>query len=389
MIQIDALPVSKPANQETLRDYICPNPSILPKIIFTVTNDLNYDQRMHRIAGSMVVDGYEVLLVGRTRKGSIPVSEKNFRQRRLSCFFSGGFLFYGEYNLRLFFFLLFQRADIICAIDLDTILPVYFVTAIKQQKRVYDAHELFTEQKEVLTRKSIHRFWLAVERFSVPKFTKGYTVNGFIRDELMRRYKVNYAIVRNLPRLTVLPVTINRTEKWILYQGAVNEGRCFETLIPAMKDVKARLIVCGQGNFLDQAIELTKKLQLEEKILFKGPVVPEELVKITPAAYIGITLFDSKGMNQYQSLANRFFDYTMAGIPQVCVNYPEYAAINEHYQVMYPVNDTDPATLAAALNNLLSDDVLYEELRLNCLKARTILNWETEEKFLLDFYKFL
>jgi glycosyltransferase involved in cell wall biosynthesis len=364
-------------------------PFILPKIIFTVTNDLSYDQRMHRIAGSLAADGYRVLLVGRTRKGSIPLTEKKFSQRRLSCFFSKGFLFYAEYNLRLFFFLLFQKADIICAIDLDTILPVYLATAIKQQKRVYDAHELFTEQKEVLTRKSIHCFWLAVERFTVPKFKKGYTVNGFIRDELMRRYKVNYAVVRNMPRLTVLPVTIERTEKWILYQGAVNEGRCFETLIPAMKDVRARLVAYGQGNFLDQAVALTQKLQLEQKILFKGPVVPEELVKITPTAYIGITLFESNGMNQYQSLANRFFDYTMAGIPQVCVNYPEYAAINEQYQVMYPVKDTEPATLAAALNNLLSNDVLYEELRLNCLKARTVLNWETEKKFLLDFYKLL
>ncbi len=359
----------------------------MPGIIFTVTNDLTYDQRMHRIAGSLAAQGYKVLLVGRKLKGSVPLIDKPFLQKRLPCFFSSGFLFYKEYNVRLFFFLLFQKADIICAIDLDTILPVYFVTAIKGQKRVYDAHELFTEQKEVITRSFVHAFWLGVERFAVPKFKPGYTVNDFIAGELLRRYGVQYKVIRNLPLLTVLPIDVTPKEKWILYQGSVNEGRCFETLVPAMKEVNAKLVICGKGNFYEQAVELVRQNQLETKIEFRGYVTPEELVKLTPTAYIGLTLFESKGMNQYHSLANRFFDYTMAGIPQVCVNYPEYAAINDQYQVAYLIDDTEPATIAKAFNNLLSDNVLYEQLRLNCLKARTFLNWENEQQTLLDFYK--
>jgi glycosyltransferase involved in cell wall biosynthesis len=361
----------------------------LPKIIFTVTNDLTYDQRMNRIAGTMGEAGYEVLLVGRKRKASVELVEQAFKQERLGCFFEKGFLFYTEYNLRLFFFLLFQKAEIICAIDLDTILPVYFATVIKKTKRVYDAHELFTEQKEVLTRPFIHFLWLAVERFAVPKFRSGYTVNGFISEELTRRYNVNYAVIRNLPRLSALPVLPGQKEKWILYQGSVNEGRCFETLIPAMKNVDARLVICGNGNFFEQAVALVKQHQLESKIAFKGYVKPDELLALTAAAYMGLTLFESKGMNQYHSLANRFFDYPMAGIPQVCVNYPEYAAINQQYAVAYMIDDTSPETIADALNNLLADTVLYESLRQNCLRARNIFNWENEKQRLLDFYRIL
>jgi glycosyltransferase involved in cell wall biosynthesis len=363
--------------------------SILPKIIFTVTNDLSYDQRMYRIAGTMAEAGYGVLLVGRKRNGSIELTAQAFKQKRLSCFFDKGFLFYTEYNLRLFFCLLFQKADIICAIDLDTILPVYFVTALKKQKRVYDAHELFTEQKEVITRRSIHSFWLVVERFIVPKFKSGYTVNHFIADELFRRYQVRYTVVRNLPRFTILPNHIEQKEKWILYQGSVNEGRCFETLIPAMKEVNARLVICGKGNFFEQAVALVKQHQLESKIEFKGYLKPDELLVLTPNAHIGLTLFESEGMNQYHSLANRFFDYPMAGVPQVCVNYPEYAAINKQYAIGYLIDDTTPITISTALNNLLSDDVLYKQLRLNCLQARNVLNWESEKQFLLDFYRTL
>ena len=98
-----------------------------------------------------------------------------------------------------FFWLLFQKIDIVCAIDLDTILPCYFVSVLKKKKRVYDAHELFSEQKEIVTRPAIHKFWLAIEKFTVPKFKRGYTVNNFIAGELKRRYNVDYVVIRNLP----------------------------------------------------------------------------------------------------------------------------------------------------------------------------------------------
>ena len=92
-------------------------------------------------------------------------------------------------------------------------------------------------------------------------------------------------------------------------------------------------------------------------------------------------------MNQYYSLANRFFDYTMAGIPQLCVKYPEYINCNKEFNVATLINDTDSQTIAKALNNLLADAVLYSLLRQNCLKAREKWNWEHEQDRLVNFYK--
>jgi glycosyltransferase involved in cell wall biosynthesis len=359
----------------------------LPKIIFTVTNDLSYDQRMQRIAGSLAAAGYEVLLVGRKLSSSIELKDQSFGQKRLSCIFNTGFLFYAEYNLRLLLFLLAQKAGIVCAIDLDTILAVYISTAIKKQQRVYDAHELFTEQIEIISRPAVHRFWRLIEKFAVPRFPKGYTVNRQIAKEFLNRYGVVYEVVRNLPLCRSQAVADQSREKFILYQGAVNEGRCFETLIPAMKAVNARLYICGTGNFLEQAKELSKAHQLEAKIIFRGNVEPTELARFTPTAYIGLTLFESTGMNQYYSLSNRFFDYIMAGLPQLCMHYPEYANINNQYKVAYMIGDAEQAAIAHALNYLLEDEALHGELKTNCLLARQELNWEKEEQVLLEFYK--
>jgi len=360
----------------------------LKRIIFTVTNDLTYDQRMQRICSSLAANGYAVTLVGRKLKKSIPLTDQLFQQKRLFCFFTNGFLFYAEYNLRLFFCLLFQQVDIICAIDLDTILPCYAASALRSKQRVYDAHELFTEQKEIVTRPTVHKFWLAVEKFAVPKFKNGYTVNQFIVDELQRRYKVHYGIVRNLPVLVELQQKPDSgIIPFIIYQGAVNEGRSFETLIPAMQHVNAKLKIYGKGNFFEQVKQLIKDYKVDDKVELMGFVVPQELKQITPQAYIAVTLFEQTGLNQFYSLSNRFFDYIMAAVPQVCVNYPEYKTINDVHNIALMIDNTSVETIAWALNKLLNDHSLHEHLRQNCVIARSSLNWQEEEKVLMEFYK--
>jgi hypothetical protein len=77
------------------------------RFIISVTNDLSYDQRMQRHASCLSDAGYEIILVGRILPNSIPLKEMNFEQKRLSCWFQNGKLFYVEFQIRLFFYLLF------------------------------------------------------------------------------------------------------------------------------------------------------------------------------------------------------------------------------------------------------------------------------------------
>jgi glycosyltransferase involved in cell wall biosynthesis len=276
--------------------------------------------------------------------------------------------------------------DCISAIDLDSILPCYFISRIKKITRVYDAHELFCEMKEIATRPAIYKAWKKIERYTVPKFTNGYTVNQPIADEFNKMYGVKYEVIRNIALLRDIN-TLQKKDKFILYQGAVNEGRSFETLIPAMKAVNCTLIICGDGNFMQQAQQLVLENNLQNRVIFKGKVKPDELRTITQQAYIGITLFENKGLSNYYSLANRFFDYLHAGIPQLCVNYPVYKEINDKYPVAILADDISEKNIAVLLNNLLKNEVEYIKLQQNCLTARQELNWQQEEKKLIQFYK--
>jgi glycosyltransferase involved in cell wall biosynthesis len=355
-------------------------------IYFAVTNDLCFDQRMHRICNSLACEGYTVWLIGRRLPGSPPVSGHRFLHHRIPCFFRKGKAFYLEYSLRLCWLLLRRRMDLVCAVDLDTILPVYLASVIKRIPRVYDAHELFTEMKEVVTRPAIHRAWHFLERWLVPRFPNGYTVSEPIAAYFLNRYGCHYAVIPNYPERKSWPAAASQ-EKIILYQGAVNEGRCFEQLIPAMREVDAVLHIYGNGNFLDKAKDLAIAQGLQDKVVFHAPLLPETLARITPKARIGITLFEDRGLSNHFSLANRFFDYMQAGLPQVCSNLPVYRVYQEKAPVAVLVDDHSPQGIARALNNLLRNEVLYYELRSNCMKTAQTYTWDAASPRLIELYK--
>ncbi len=359
----------------------------LKKIIFTVTNDLNHDQRMIRICSSLATAGYQVELVGVEKPRSSPLMQRTYRQKRLGCFFTTGPGFYAEYNIRLFFYLLFRKADARCCIDLDTMLPVWLTSKIRGGIRVYDAHEYFSQQKEVISRPRVHAGWKWIEKNFVPSFRFGYTVSQSIAEEFKKLYGVDYELVRNMPALKELPPKPQPAEKRLLYQGAVNEARGFEYLIPAMKAIDAPLDIYGDGNFMEQTKKLIAENNLAGKVFVKGNVLPDQLDPITQQACIGLNLVENRGLNQYYSLANKFFDYIQHGVPQVTMNFPEYKRINDEFEVALLLNDLHEESISRAVNELLHNRQQYERLQQNCLIARQQLNWQHEEPKLLDFYK--
>jgi glycosyltransferase involved in cell wall biosynthesis len=358
----------------------------LKKIYLTVTNDLVFDRRMIRICHSLAKAGHIPVLVGRKLRKSAPLENHPFGQTRLFCWFKKGKIFYLEFQVRLFFFLLSKRMDAICAVDLDTIIPCLLISRIKKIPRVYDAHELFCEMKEVVSRPWVHRTWKLIEKFAVPRFSHAYTVSPEIAEELHRLYKVRFDCIRNVPWLDPAPFP-DKGSPYLLYQGAVNQGRSFETLIPAMRAIEIPLVVCGDGNFMEEARRLAAVNGVENRIAFKGMVPPGELPKYTRQARIGLTLFEREGKSNYFSLANRFFDYMHAGLPQVCMDYPAYREINREYKIAVLVSDLSPSGIAEEINKLLANDVLYQELQQNCLEARKRYNWQAEEIRLIRFYK--
>ncbi|MEO5675065.1 MAG: glycosyltransferase [Chitinophagales bacterium] len=360
----------------------------MPIVIFTVVNDLTYDQRMHRICNSLARNGYDVLLIGRKLKSSIPLHPEIFMQKRLHSIFTRGKLFYIEYNLRLFFLLLTKKFHIVCGIDLDTILPCYFISVMRNKTCVYDAHELFPEVPEVVRRPAIQSLWRSVEKFSILRIKNCYTVSQSIADHFEKNYKRKFEVIRNMPVKTDegLRKEIHLNPPVVLYQGTLNEGRGIEQMIDVMQYLDCRLILAGEGDLAASLIKTGERLKLEQKIIFAGMKTAAELRELTLQSTVGINLLENTGLSYYYSLANKFFDYAMAGIPQITMNFPEYRILNKQFEVAILIDDLKTETLLRAIHQLMDEKDFYIRLRENCLRAREEWNWQKEEIKLLSFY---
>ena len=360
----------------------------MKKILFTVTNDLNYDQRMIRICTTLKNEGYDILLIGRSKKNSPAIHPQNFDQHRLKCIFEKGKGFYIEYNIRLFFYLLFHSFDAICSIDLDTVLPGLFTAKLKRKIAIFDAHELFTEVPELNHRPSVKKIWQTVERFAIKRYQYAYTVCESLQKQYQKTYNTNFEVIRNVPfASSVNPQIAIEDTFTILYQGVLNEGRGIEQMIEAMIQLNGcQLWLAGEGDLSVELRAKVKKLKLNDKIKFLGYIKPDELKAITQKAHIGINLLRNDSLNYYFSLANKFFDYIQAGKPSINMNFPEYASINAQYKVSILLDDLEASSIAKAINSIKEDPDYYQALKQNCLEAAQIFNWDIESKKLLQFY---
>lgn len=361
----------------------------MPKrIICTVTNDLVYDQRMQRICSSLQKNGFSVELVGRNLPDSKPVSKQLFKQTRLTCIFNKGVLFYAEFNIRLFFFLLFSQFDIVCGCDLDTLSAAVLAGKIKRKKVVYDAHEYFPESPELIGRPFRQSVWYFIEKLLVPRVDALYTVTNSIAQIFNKKYTVDCKLVQNLPFKSHSPTFSHHNVPILLYQGAVNIGRGLNEMLLAMLRIEhAVFYIAGDGDEMEHVRNSIKELHLEAKVKLLGKKTPDELRQITQQAYIGINLLENRGLSYYYSLGNKTFDYIQAGIPQVLIGFPEYIALNIQYNVGIIVDELTIDNIVQAIQQLISNQQLYQQLQQDCLKAREELCWEKEEQKLLNIYR--
>lgn len=358
----------------------------LKRVFFAVTNDLNSDQRMLRICSTLAAAGYQVHLHGRALPESRTLTQRNFEQTRMQLWFRKGPLFYLEFNIRLFLYALSEKTDCLSAVDLDTLPAMRLAAWFKNKPLVYDAHEIFTEVPELLHDGPKKRIWQWVERVFLTGVRYCYTVNHSLAQWYAQKHGIRMQVIRNMPFAVQLQ-TRQPHEGFILYQGALNAGRGLEALITTMQHLPMPLYLAGKGDVEPQLRAQVVAAGLEKKVHFTGQLDPEALRELTAKAWLGVNLLESQSLNYYFSLANKFFDYAQLGVPQLCMDFPEYTVLNEAHEVAVLTVNIDPQHLATQIQQLASDPARYERLSQNALVAAKHWTWEHEAPTLLAVYK--
>lgn len=358
-------------------------------IIFCMTNDIVYDRRIIRCAETLS-RLYNIEIICR-KLHKQNYSNPSFKFQRVKCLFNKGFLFYAEYNLRLFFLLLFKKCQTIVAVDYDTLIPAVLAGKMKGCMIGLDAHEYFEESIEITARPRIKRFWEWVGAKGIPKVDFAYTVSQSIADIYSIKHAKHFDCVRNLPLQQVQSEGDNHkfdaTPRIILYQGVLNKGRQLEILIDASEYLNEHyeIWIIGEGDDSQFLKELADDKMSKCKISFHSWISPDLLHDYTQKAYIAYNLLDNSSQSYYYSLANKFFDYIQAGVPSINSPFPEYQYYAENYDCCYLSDAKDGHSLADFILRIDRQD--YIQKCKKCAAAAGLLNWETESKRLIEIFQ--
>ncbi len=245
------------------------------KVIVSVINDLVTDQRVNRTCLTFLENGYDVLLIGRKTKFSLPLPQRPYSIKIMSLLFSKGTFFYAEFQFRLLLELLFTPSrrqgavTLLFSNDLDTLLPNYITSKLKGIKLIYDSHEYFTGVPELQHSPIKRGIWKRIERMIIPKLKYMLTVNDSIAKLYHNEFGVDVKVMRNLPIST--PPIKSKTRKdldlpedknIILMQGAgINIDRGAEEAVQAMQQMNnAILLIIGGGDAIESLKLLAQKM---------------------------------------------------------------------------------------------------------------------------------
>lgn len=361
----------------------------MKRIIVSTTNDLITDQRVHRVCTSLVELNFDVLLIGRKLSNSENL-DRNYRTSRMKLLFNNSFMFYAEYNIRLFLKLFFIKKEILLSNDLDTLLPNYLISKLFRKKLIYDSHELFSEVPELINRPFVKRFWLKLEQFLLPKLKNSYTVCDSITNYYNSKYNANFKVIKNFPK-TIAKIQLGQfpfeisNKKIILYQGALNVGRGLDLMIDTTQYLEnVILILIGTGDIEFLLKQRVKNLNLQEKVKFLGKLTPNQLRTLTPLADLGLSLEEDLGLNYRYALPNKIFDYIQALVPILISDLEEMKKVIELYAVGEIISSREPKKLAEQITNILQNEKGFYSKQLEL--AKKDLNWDKESEKLVDLF---
>jgi len=368
------------------------------KAIVSVTNDLTTDQRVDRTCQALVKAGYDVTLVGRKLRSSLPLKSRSYLTHRMKLWFNKGPLFYANYNLRLFFFLLFHRTDLIVSNDLDTLLGCYLAYKTKnflpfssrkgggstpppsplprkgRGSILHDCHEYFRGMPELTGRKGTLRIWKWIEDRIFPRLKHVVAVNDSVAGLYQEEYGNKITVIRNVPirRKDVRPKSreelgIKSGQKIIIYQGAVNIDRGLEEVVRAMKYLRsdAKLVIAGIGDIFRDLQQLILDEKVPGKVILTGQIPFQELTSYTLMADIGLSIEKDVSLNYHFSLPNKFLDYIQANVPVLISNFPEMKAILDKYFIGEVLENHDPKYIAEKIDAMLMNEGRMEVFREN------------------------
>jgi len=212
------------------------------------------------------------------------------------------------------------------------------------------------------------------------------TASGSYGKWFQDKYGITPVIVQNAPRKINVEDIPENQPKVFLYQGAINPFRGIDKAILAMHHLENVIFkIAGDGPGKKEYENLVLKEKLQDKVQFLGKLKPEDLIKVTLTADLGMSIEENGGESYFYSLPNKVLDCIQARVPLIMSNLPEMTAIKKQFNVGEIILNHDPKVIAEAISKVLVRG--RENYKPELEKAAELLCWENEEAKLLSVFE--
>jgi glycosyltransferase involved in cell wall biosynthesis len=373
------------------------------------------DSRVEREARSLVGAGYEVEVIALAREG---LAERETRDgyaiRRVPAEGSLARTFRGVFEAPLgpiarlafrgaamFRMRTWARragdagaerpAALLIGHDLDALPAAVRAKGSLGAPLIYDAHELFPDMTAAGRPQYELRGWIRHEARMIKHADAVFAVTPSRARVMAERFGIPAPrVIRNMPDTggaeqpaSDLREGVPDASRVVFYSGNMQPARGLEQAIIALADLEGCvLVVMGSGDdgYVQRLRALAADAGVGDRIFFRDPVRPHEVVAVTASADVGVVLNRDVSLNNYFSLPNKVFEYIVAGLPVVTSDSPDMTELVRRYDVGETCDPDDPVDVARAVRAALADS---DRLRANARRAAPELTWKREsEEFL-------
>jgi len=383
------------------------------KILMLTVSAIEIDCRINKVASSLAAKGYHITIlcpeVAHQQNAIviqnisdniryIRVKATRLDQKLMMCYQPYFIKAAAEFDF-----------DFVHANDLTTLLTGWVIAKQCKLPLTYDSHEMWSENvsykkgKYVQMQARKRLFYRQLEGRLLKDVTSFYSVSPSILDEYERRHQCRPKLLANYPEITSLTHGSNRFDSLkdtlnltpehfvTLYIGGVGPSRNIENVIKAHAKLDERFVFVIRGPGVDfygpQYMELAESLNIKNRIFILPAVARDEVVSASNGADCGIVMLENLCKNFYWFYPNKFFEYSLAGLPVAVSNFPDVSAHIDLEQNGITFNPSDSQSIADALFQLNLDRV---ETGLMGKRGEESIhqkyNWETAISVMIQDY---
>jgi glycosyltransferase involved in cell wall biosynthesis len=278
------------------------------------------------------------------------------------------------------------------------LLPVGLVLKLRGAKVIYDVHEDWpaaVDSREWIPvpLRRLASWGIAAVEFCAARLFDSVVV---VTPEIAARFPAEkVALVQNFPL----------AEEWdaperargndppiVVYVGDVTEIRGAHTMVEAMgrlsPGVAARLVVAG--TFSPPPLEdALHKLPGSTRLETRAWLSRADVMELLATASMGLVLYHPSP-NHSASQPNKLFEYMAAGLPVIASDFPRWREIVGPSEAGLLVDPLDPASIAGAIAQVLSDPAAADKMGRNGRAAvADRFGWASQGEVLLQLYRSL